>query len=113
MDRKTKNLLITIIETIKVFITMSLQLMFDLLKYILPFLVFVLAVSFIALKFNWKGMSVIIFIVTAFFILLLGPPLLYKIIADDNNIHLPTLSLYIAVQTIVILWIIFHKRVRL
>jgi hypothetical protein len=108
MDNLTKS----IIEHIKVFLILGLKLMGDLfIKYILSFLILVIIIAIIILKLHWKRLHVIIFMVISFFVMIIGPLILFKIITHEPDlfIHLRSLSLSIAIQTIIILGVIFHR----
>jgi hypothetical protein len=79
------------------------------IKYIVPFLILVFVLTLIAVKLQWQRQAIIIFMSITFFVLLIGPALLHKIITHEFNKLLIIFPLYVSLQTISILAIIFRK----
>jgi 4-amino-4-deoxy-L-arabinose transferase-like glycosyltransferase len=100
----------TIIETIKYFVIIGLEISLGLLiKYILPFFIPILVIAILILKLHWEKLHIIIFMLISFFVLIFGPQVLYKIITHEYNKNLISISLYFSIQAIIVLLIIFHK----
>jgi hypothetical protein len=76
-------------------------------QYIVPFLLLVSLMAIMALKIRWLGGPAILFII--FFLILLGPSLLYALIADNSNWMLFMFSFITALIVIFILWLKFYK----
>jgi hypothetical protein len=108
MDNLTKS----IIEHIRVFLILVLELTGGLfIKYILPFLIVIIVAALIIVRLHWKGLPIAVFMAASFLLMITGPLLLFKIITYETDlfIHLRDLSLSVAVQTTIVLVVIFHK----
>jgi predicted neutral ceramidase superfamily lipid hydrolase len=99
-----------IILHILYFIFLALKTMLSLLiKYIMPFLLLVFLLTIIAIKLQWQRQSILIFMSITFVLLLIGPALLHKIITKEFNKLLIIFPLYVSIQTVSILAIVFRK----